>query len=779
MQKQQSTRGDSNSPSMASERRLNHSMPLYSQLHQEQRPQKIMKRSLSPQNYANASMRHTAVQIPPPDRMRSNHQSKSMFASGERGSRYRLDPAQPMMGVIGSVDEQHILPQHRSNQSIRTSDVSALTVDTKNEGSFRQQSMKQQRSHQSMRPNNVEPLSSGGVQANNNNNSINMTRHQSMQQQRSHQSMRPSNSGSIYGGIDVTDSLNMTRQQSMQLQRSHQSMKPVNFNAEASSRQYVSSEQFVRQKRMNQSMIINRSDGIGVNTESNLVRQQFLQQPKLRQSIQIPRNKNLRQSFPGSASDQQQFEPVRNFRSSEEITEEKGAPISQRNSLARSMIINSDSNSMANFQDRQSFLDDARDIALPRPNNVAKSMAINRNSQSMANFQNRQSFLDHTRDAAISSRAVSRRPQRNNVAKSMVINRNSPSMANLQERRSLQDNLQNMNTEYFQPAGMSFCNDEQKANQLQHSDRLGNSEKSGERNQPHSNTQQRSMISQPKPWIDSIIGEDILTKQLQKSSFTSQGDKSTESMRNSLSEKEHGFVVKNSFDTIQSENDRKGFRFQKRNNSEWRTLTEDKSHSKYQCAIVGVVCALILIAGIVATVIVFAPFDFNDNMQDQDNLELPKDTITPPLPIRDIEGRCSPSNIHGSMDLCIEACEKAACCYPSFSGESCYDEANSCIKYLPYCDVIFAPWINALEGAVAPPPDELFDQAEWDEVCLKNAIELPQKKRLLMNFGSSRLRDTEITSDVCEFGCLQGGCCFARSASHFVCTYVIICKSTI
>lgn len=740
MQKQQSTRGDSNSPSMASERRLNHSMPLYSQLHQEQQPQKIMKRSLSPHNYANASMRHMAVQIPPPDRMRSNHQRTSMFASGERGSRYKLDPAQPMMGDIGSVDEQHILPQHRSNQSIRTSDVSALTVDTKNEGSFRQQSMQQQRSHQSMRPSNV---------------------------------------GSFYGGVDVTDSLNMTRQQSMRLQRSHQSIKPVNFNAEASSRQYVSSEQFGRQKRMNQSMMINRSDGIGFNTESNFVRQQFQQQPKLRQSMQIPRNKNLRQSFPGSASDQQQFEPVRNFRSSEEITEEKGAPKSQRNSLARSMMINRDSNSMANFQDRQSFLDDVRDIALPRPNNVAKSMVINRNSQSMANFQNRQSFLDHTRDAAISSRAVSRRPQRNNVAKSMVINRNSPSMANLQERRSLQDSLQNMSTEHYQPAGMSFCNDEQKANQLQHSDRLGNSETSGERNQPHSNTQQRSMISQPKPWIDSIIGEDILTKQLQKSSFTSQGDKSTESMRNSLSEKEHGVALKNSFDTIQSENDRKGFRFLKRNDSEWRTLTEDKSHSKYQCAIVGVVCGLILIAGIVATVIVFAPFGTNDNMQDQDNLELPKDTITPPLPIRDIEGRCSPSNIHGSMDLCIEACEKAACCYPSFSGESCYDEANSCIKYRPYCDVIFAPWINALEGAVAPPPDELFDQAEWDEVCLRNAIELPHKKRLLMNFGSSRLRDTEITSDVCEFGCLQGGCCFARSASHFVCTSVIICKSTI
>eukprot|EP00956_Cyclotella_meneghiniana_P045232 scaffold360139_cov93-Cyclotella_meneghiniana.AAC.2 len=627
-----------------------------------------------------------------------------MFASGERGRRYRLDPDQ---GIIDSVDEQHI-PQQRSNRSIRTSDVSALTLDSSNEGLSRLQPMQSQRLHQSMKQNNMNSLS---------NNSINMTRQQSMPQQ----------------------------------QRSHQSMEPVNFNSfnpEANSRQHISSEQFIRQKRLNRSMIINRSDGMGADTQRIPSRQQLLQQQRMRQSMQIPRNKDLRQSFPGNANDEQHFQPIQKFRSARE-----------RNSLARSMVINRDSQSMANFQERQSFLDDTQDAAIAsesmirrvQSNKLAKSMIVNRNCQSMAKFHDKQSFLDDSRDAAISS--VSRRPQPNNLAKSMVINRISPPMANLQERRSLKDSLQNMSTEfcteYYQPARKSsFRNDEQNANQLQHSDRLDNSKKSCEPNEPHSNTQQSDMASQPNSWIDGIVGEDTPAEQLHKSSFTSQGDKSTtETLRNSLSVNEHGVVV----NAIQSQNDKTGFRLLKRDNSGWRTLSEDKSHIKYRRAIVGVVCGLVFIAGIVATVIVFAPLESRDNIQDQDNLiELPKDVITLPLPIRDIEGRCSPSNIHGSVDLCIEACERAACCYPSFTGQSCYDESNNCMKYRPYCDVIFAPWLHALEGAVAPPPDELFDRAEWDEVCRDigpTATKLPNKKRLHRSIGSS-LRDIEITPDL-------------------------------
>ncbi|KAL7466201.1 hypothetical protein ACHAXS_006490 [Conticribra weissflogii] len=90
-------------------------------------------------------------------------------------------------------------------------------------------------------------------------------------------------------------------------------------------------------------------------------------------------------------------------------------------------------------------------------------------------------------------------------------------------------------------------------------------------------------------------------------------------------------------------------------------------------------------------------------------------TIVEPPP-KDIEGRCSPSNLPGSISVCLAACLPSACCYSDYSGKLCFHESNSdsmraCEKYRPYCDVFYDPWPGAPEGVLRGLPDDI------DEVC--------------------------------------------------------------
>jgi hypothetical protein len=211
----------------------------------------------------------------------------------------------------------------------------------------------------------------------------------------------------------------------------------------------------------------------------------------------------------------------------------------------------------------------------------------------------------------------------------------------------------------------------------------------------------------------------------------------------------------------------------KRNNATnngWKTLSEDDSHIRYRRWMMCAICGVVGIGGIIATAIFLAPFD-TDNLNSNEVDDTPKDTSLLPWPVRDIEGRCSPSNIHGSVSSCVEACTVAACCYPDFSGESCYDEKDgdsveACLRYRPHCDAIFAPWADALEGGVAPPPETLFSQDQWDEVCSGASgitfVRMPLKRR---HPSRSLLSDTLITPSICALACSPGKCCFSQLSS--------------
>jgi hypothetical protein len=221
----------------------------------------------------------------------------------------------------------------------------------------------------------------------------------------------------------------------------------------------------------------------------------------------------------------------------------------------------------------------------------------------------------------------------------------------------------------------------------------------------------------------------------------------------------------------------------------WKALTEEKEGAVSQRVIMRIVGGAVLFT-VVITIVLFLivpsePSDSSDisNFGAEDSAsETPAGVDNPnpppPLPARDIEGRCSPSNFPGSIGSCSDACSVAACCYPGFSGQSCYDEANlnsvqACGKYRPHCDSMFAPWgDDALAGGVAPPP-ELFDRPEWDEVCVNNNkgygesdIQLPSKRRRHSRGNANRgLNYLSISQSTCEIACLPGKCCFAPTPS--------------
>eukprot|EP00581_Thalassiosira_minuscula_P016965 CAMPEP_0183713304 /NCGR_PEP_ID=MMETSP0737-20130205/8180_1 /TAXON_ID=385413 /ORGANISM="Thalassiosira miniscula, Strain CCMP1093" /LENGTH=1480 /DNA_ID=CAMNT_0025942067 /DNA_START=132 /DNA_END=4571 /DNA_ORIENTATION=+ len=78
----------------------------------------------------------------------------------------------------------------------------------------------------------------------------------------------------------------------------------------------------------------------------------------------------------------------------------------------------------------------------------------------------------------------------------------------------------------------------------------------------------------------------------------------------------------------------------------------------------------------------------------------------------DIEGRCTPSNLPGSLPACIIACLPAACCYPDYAEDSCIDDTDNrsieaCNEYRPFCDVFFDRWDGAEQGWLRTPPENI------------------------------------------------------------------------
>ena len=125
-------------------------------------------------------------------------------------------------------------------------------------------------------------------------------------------------------------------------------------------------------------------------------------------------------------------------------------------------------------------------------------------------------------------------------------------------------------------------------------------------------------------------------------------------------------------------------------------------------------------------------------------------------PVSDIEGRCSSSNLPGSLSACQEACAAAACCYSNFEGEKCYDYSNeatllACGQYKPHCDVIHRPWPGSSKGLIPNAPISLFEGRDWDEICGSGAG--ASARKLSANNSSQSLTCTEF--------CLPSKCCFA------------------
>ena len=123
-------------------------------------------------------------------------------------------------------------------------------------------------------------------------------------------------------------------------------------------------------------------------------------------------------------------------------------------------------------------------------------------------------------------------------------------------------------------------------------------------------------------------------------------------------------------------------------------------------------------------------------------------------PVSDIEGRCSSSNLPGSLSACKEACAEAACCYSNVEGEKCYDDSNeatllACGQYKPHCDVIHRPWPGSSKGLIPKAPTSLFEGSDWDEICGSGS-----SARELSTSNSSQAL-------TCIEFCLPSKCCFA------------------
>ncbi len=139
-------------------------------------------------------------------------------------------------------------------------------------------------------------------------------------------------------------------------------------------------------------------------------------------------------------------------------------------------------------------------------------------------------------------------------------------------------------------------------------------------------------------------------------------------------------------------------------------------------------------------------------------------------PPSDIDGRCSSSNLPGSLPACLEACYPASCCYgDSDSGAKCLDANDSetikaCKRYRPYCDIFHDTWDGATDGVLRTPRADLVPICQ--QVNGKNE-EQSSKLRARNLLSRNLLVGTVGTAEViCEQYCEAAKCCAIDPVLH-------------
>ena len=197
---------------------------------------------------------------------------------------------------------------------------------------------------------------------------------------------------------------------------------------------------------------------------------------------------------------------------------------------------------------------------------------------------------------------------------------------------------------------------------------------------------------------------------------------------------------------------------------------------------IGVIMLLLIGGGIAAALILV----FNDGTEEEASATAAEEYLEEPP--SDIEGRCSPSNLPGSLSACLSACLPSACCYPDYSEDekSCLDEndlrsVEACRRYQPYCDIFYDTWPGATEGVLRTLPDSVVqmclesnfgndeesmakDAADGDTPPADGSFE---RKRLRSHGPDSRRKlsghNTTQEDDICLLHCKASLCCHAPS----------------
>eukprot|EP00986_Skeletonema_menzelii_P019648 scaffold28790_cov160-Skeletonema_menzelii.AAC.4 len=136
-------------------------------------------------------------------------------------------------------------------------------------------------------------------------------------------------------------------------------------------------------------------------------------------------------------------------------------------------------------------------------------------------------------------------------------------------------------------------------------------------------------------------------------------------------------------------------------------------------------------------------------------------------PPSDIDGRCSSSNLPGSLPACLEACYPASCCYSnSGSGARCLDANDSesvkaCQRYRPHCDIFHDTWDGATDGVLRTP------RADLVPICQQvNGKGEKQSSKLRARNLLSRNLLVETAEVVCSQYCEAAKCCAKDTVFH-------------
>ena len=183
------------------------------------------------------------------------------------------------------------------------------------------------------------------------------------------------------------------------------------------------------------------------------------------------------------------------------------------------------------------------------------------------------------------------------------------------------------------------------------------------------------------------------------------------------------------------------------------------------CIAVGLIVIVVAILGVVL------------NLSERDNglggnESVSKNSTTPAAavnyvlpPPSDIDGRCSSSNLPGSLPACLEACYPAACCYNE-NGEKCLNANDSgsikaCKRYRPYCDIFHDTWDGATDGVLRTP------QVNIVPICQQiNGKDEEQFSKLRGRGLLYRNLMVGTAQDICDQNCEAAKCCAKGTVIH-------------